>query len=369
MKKRRKIVVLRANGIGDFIFALPALQALRASFPEDEIIYLGKKLHQELLESRPSPIDRVIVVPPYAGVGEAENFPTNEALAEEFFAQMRQEKFDVAIQIHGGGRNSNPFLLRLGAALTLGLQTPGAAALDINVPYHLYFSEMLRYVEVVSYLGARPSELYPRFAVMPRDIEEARRAFPEIDRGPFAVLHPGATDSRRHWPAENFVAVANYLCGRSLTVCISGSGPHEGRIAEEVMAQVKHPRVVNLSNRLPLRGLVGLLARASLMVSNDSGPLHLGNAIGTPNVGIYLACNMINAMPMGVSHCRPQVSWITRCPLCGASLHELQGRLGQCAHEVSFAAGVSVPQVIEAIEDLDRHIVRATEGACMLAGN
>src|SRR5258708_31084265 len=65
----RKIAVLRANALGDFILTLPALEALRAAYPHAEIVLLAKKWHAAFLANRPGPVDRVVVVPPYGGVG------------------------------------------------------------------------------------------------------------------------------------------------------------------------------------------------------------------------------------------------------------------------------------------------------------
>jgi ADP-heptose:LPS heptosyltransferase len=59
----RRIAVLRANALGDFIFALPALEALRAAYPQAEIVLLAKKWHATFLQGRPGPVDRVVVVP------------------------------------------------------------------------------------------------------------------------------------------------------------------------------------------------------------------------------------------------------------------------------------------------------------------
>src|SRR2546427_8369562 len=110
-----KIAVLRANALGDFIFALPALDALRAAYPTAEIVLLAKKWHASFLAGRPGSIDRVAVVPPYVGVSEDQGFQENPAEQDRFFEAMNREHFDLAIQLHGGGRHSNPFLLRLDA--------------------------------------------------------------------------------------------------------------------------------------------------------------------------------------------------------------------------------------------------------------
>src|SRR2546426_2021754 len=114
----RKIAVLRANALGDFIFILPALEALRAAYPRAEIVLLARAWHREFLAGRPGPVDRVVEVPPSRGINDEPGRVEVPARLEAFFAGMRRERFDLALQLHGGGRNSNPFLLRLGAGLT-----------------------------------------------------------------------------------------------------------------------------------------------------------------------------------------------------------------------------------------------------------
>ncbi|MDQ4127551.1 MAG: glycosyltransferase family 9 protein, partial [Actinomycetota bacterium] len=110
----QKIAVLRAGGLGDFIFTLPALHALRATYPEAEITLLGGPLQTELLTNRPEPVARAITVPPSTGVnGPDKGVDEDEQELERFFARMREERFDLALQMHGGGGYSNPFVRRL----------------------------------------------------------------------------------------------------------------------------------------------------------------------------------------------------------------------------------------------------------------
>ena len=126
METVKKIAIVRANALGDFIFVLPAIRALKETFPGVEIVYFGKAWHQEFLENRPGLIDRVVVVPPYPGVGAAYDYVRDEAQLDQFFAEMQAEEFDLAFQFHGGGGNSNPFTKRLGAKKSIGLQAVGA---------------------------------------------------------------------------------------------------------------------------------------------------------------------------------------------------------------------------------------------------
>src|SRR5919206_381165 len=159
----RKIAVLRAGGLGDSVFTLPALRALRETYPGAEITLLGGPIQTELLSERPGPPDRAIMVPPSTGVnGPDTGVDEDEEELERFFANMRKERFDLALQMHGGGGYSNPFVRRLGARITAGAQAPGAPPLDRSIPYVYYQSEYLRHLEVASLVGARAATLEPR---------------------------------------------------------------------------------------------------------------------------------------------------------------------------------------------------------------
>jgi len=338
----RKIAVLRANAVGDFIFSLPALHALRAAYPNAEIAFLGRRWHLEFLSARPSPLDRLIAVPHSRGVNDGG--PEDPAALEEFFAAMRRERFDLALQIHGGGRNSNPFVQRLGARLTAGLKAPDAPPLDRWIPYIYFQQEVLRYLEVVALVGARPVGLEPRISVTERDLAEAQAAVPAGSQ-PMAMLNPGAGDARRRWSVENFARVGDALSRAGAQVVINGT-PAECGLVEGVIGNMK-TTAQNLCGRLGLGGLAGLLTRCRVAVSNDSGPLHLAGAVGTPTVGIYWCGNLINSGHLGRARHRPFASWRLDCPVCGRNTIR-----DNCEHHVSFVDDVAVEEVTGAALDL-----------------
>ncbi len=340
----RKLAVLRANAIGDFIFALPALEALRAAFPEAEIVLLGRDWHPGFLNGRPGPLDRVVPVPPSRGVHDRPEAVENSPELEAFFEQARRENFDIALQMHGGGRYSNPFVRRLGARLTAGLKAPDAIALDRWVPYIYFQPEILRLLEVAGLVGARPVELEPRLSVTDKDLEEAERAVPER-RGALVVLNPGAGDGRRRWPLEKFAQVGDALAEAGAHVVVHGAEwerPLVEGVTERMCADAQA-----LCGSLSLGGLAGLLSRARLMISNDSGPLHLAAAVGAATVGIYWCGNLITAGPMTRARRRPVVSWRLNCPECGFDC-----TTGECGHHVSFVADVRVEEVLAPAREL-----------------
>jgi ADP-heptose:LPS heptosyltransferase len=339
-----KIAVLRANALGDLIFVLPALEAVRTAFPRAEIVLLGRAMHRELLGGRPGPVDRVLALPAIRGVSGPDHQETDERDRKRALETLRLERFDVAVQMHGGGTNSNPFVNQMGARLTAGLRAPGADPLDLWVPYVYYQHEVCRYLEVAALLGASATGLEPRLQVLEDDLHEAAPVLSQLD-GPFVVLHPGASDVRRRWPPERFAEVGDRLAGAGASVVVTGT-PTEAALAREVVVRMTRP-AVDACGRLSLRGLVGLLSRCALAVANDTGPLHLAVAVGKPTVGIFWRGNMVNCAPLMRSRHRPLPAWQDSCPVCGRQASE-----PRCEHDVCFVTEVSVDQVAEAALEL-----------------
>ncbi len=339
-----RIVVLRANGIGDFVVAVPALEALHAAYPGARITYLGLPWHAELLEGRPGPWSEVDVVPPYPGMIAGRE--VDEAQIDAFFERHKAAKYDLAVQLHGGGGNSNPFVERLGARVTAGARDTGAPGLDRTVRYAYYQHEVMRFLEVVALVGAPPVTVEPRLALTAADVRHADQALP-VSAQPLVVLHPGATDPRRRWPAESFAATATALTERGCRVAVVGAGDADTRAGARIAELAD---VVNLVGELDLKGMVGVLARARLVIANDSGPRHLGAALGTPTVGVYWVGNVINAGPLLRERHRVAVSFRNSCPVCGDDQASIGAR--RCPHDDSFVADVTVDEVVGHAADL-----------------
>jgi ADP-heptose:LPS heptosyltransferase len=301
----RRIAVLRANALGDLIVSLPALWALRAAYPDAEIVLLGTRLHAALLGGQPGPVDRVEIVPPYGGVTLPEGGTQQGPELDAFFQRMQAERFDLALQMHGGGQNSNPFVTRLGAHLTVGLRACGAPPLDRTLAYVRYAHEVVRFNDLVCLVGAEACCLEPSLPVTDSDIAESLRALPE-DGTRLVAIHPGANDPERVWPLERFAAVADALSERGARIVLVGNGG-DRRYVAAVLAAMSHP-ATDLGDRLSLRGLLGLFRRCALMVGNDSGPRHLASAAGACTVGIFSIFNLVSYGPLHVQCHRCAVS-------------------------------------------------------------
>lgn len=340
-----KIAVLRASGIGDLIFALPALEALRAVYPDAEITLLGTTRHEALLGERPSPVDRVIAVPPSEGVNVRDGEARDPREVEEFLAAMREERFDLALQLHGGGRYSNPFVLELGARVTAGLRACDAPPLDRSMSYYYWQPEIARLLEAVSLVGAEPVTITPRLSTTRRDIAESLEVVPEYEE-PLVLLNAGATDGRRRWPLESFAAVGDALAGSGAVILLNGTDA-ERELNCELSSLMRRP-CIDLTGRLSLGGLLGLARRSALVISNDTGPLHLAVAVGAPTVGIYWCGNMVSGGgALTRTHHYPCISWRLACPVCGTPC-----LTSHCDHDASFVADVTVDEVLHACQSM-----------------
>ncbi|HSU44771.1 MAG TPA: glycosyltransferase family 9 protein [Casimicrobiaceae bacterium] len=334
----KRIAVLRAGALGDVMFTLPALDALRAAYPRAEIVLLGKPWLAQLMHGRPGSIDRVAVVPTTRGVGAPQDAAEDGRALDAFLRAMRAERFDIALQLHGGGRYSNPFVARLGARVTAGFRAHDAAALDRTIPYVYHQNERLRQLEAVALVGAPIASLRPHLAVTASDIAEAD-ALVARTASPLVVLHPGCTDPRRRWPAEQFGELADALCAAGATVAINGTAD-EAPVVHALRAAMTRV-AIDLCGRLSLGGLAALMSRAALVVSNDSGPLYLAEAVGAATVGIYWLTNLAISGPLFVAHHRYALSMRTDCPRCGTR------NLGtRCIHDDSFVADVPLDAVL-----------------------
>jgi ADP-heptose:LPS heptosyltransferase len=342
----KRIAVLRGGGLGDLIFAIPAIAALKAAYPEASITLLGTPAHKALIAATKSPVDEVQVLPFSEGVR-----PGTEDGDEldRFFEEMRSRRFDLAVQVHGGGRYSNPFLLRLGARHTVGTRTPDAASLERTVPYLYYQHEPLRALEVAGFAGAFPVDLEARLE--PADGLPSVPGMDDDGGQPLVVIHPGATDPRRRWPAERFAELATACAADGFQVVVVGD-ESEQELAARIVKLAASGLVRSVAGELDMAGLVSLLSDATVVVGNDSGPRHLAQALGAPTVGIFWAGNVINAGALGRSLHRVHASWVTACPVCGIDVTQVGWTAPRCQHDDSVVADIAVADVHEDVRSL-----------------
>ncbi|UCD73877.1 MAG: hypothetical protein JSV91_08760 [Phycisphaerales bacterium] len=105
--------------------------------------------------------------------------------------------------------------------------------------------------------------------------------------GPFLLLNPGASKKEKRWPIERFAAAADALAGSRSLAVVAGGAPSEADLIRE-LAGIAHTRIVNLADRgLGLGSLKAVIRRATVLITNDTGPRHIAAALGTPTVCLF----------------------------------------------------------------------------------
>ncbi|MEN9937245.1 MAG: hypothetical protein RLZZ387_3824 [Chloroflexota bacterium] len=280
----RTIVVYRSLFLGDLICALPALQALRARFPEAQVTLIGLPWTEDFVRRAPA-IDRLLHFPGYPGIREVSH---DQARTEAFLQEARAARYDLAIQMHGDGTVSNGFVAELGARFTLGYRRGDDARLTHSLPYQDGEHEAGRWLRLVGELGADATPTPPQLTVTPYDHSRARPMLGGLSprSGPLVGLHVGAKDPARRWPSEKFAALADALHRRCGARVVLTGGEAERAITQSVVRAVRFP-VLDLAGATDLGTFAALLHRLDLLVTNDTGASHLASITRTPSVVLF----------------------------------------------------------------------------------
>ncbi|MGE5191947.1 MAG: glycosyltransferase family 9 protein [Deltaproteobacteria bacterium] len=287
----RRICLIKPTALGDVVQTLPLLGVLRRRFPTAAISWVVRRAFSDLLSGHP---DLTEIIPFHRRGGWRESL--------ELLRLLKHRRFDLVFDLQGLFR-TGMMTWATGAAVRVGLESSReGASLACNcvirhsgrdVPAHV------RYWRVAEALGV-PN--HPRVAVVPTGaaesvwLAERTRHMPR----PLLAIHPGAGWETKRWPVEKFAEIVRRFEGSVVVVGSAGERGLAARIVETTAAR-RNP-AINLAGETSLKQLAAILGAADVVVSNDSGPMHLAAAMGTPVVGIFTCTSPILSGPAGTSH-------------------------------------------------------------------
>lgn len=336
------------NWIGDAVMSLPALEALRRRYPGAEIVLVAKPWVSELFSGYPA-VDRLIVYDSEGAHRGASGFwKLVRGLRSEHFdaAILFQNAFHAAWMAWLAGIRSRVGYARdgRGMLLTEAVEVPARAAYGHHAYYYL---QLLFRAGLIS----KPEPLEPmdkvRLAVEKAEKAWARKHIESLGlHGPRLLvgLSPGASfGPAKRWPVEQYADLADRLIGAlGADVLIFGSAA-EKPLAEAIAREMEHTPTI-VAGQTTLRQLMALLAQCRLIVTNDSGPMHLAAAVGVPVVAIFGSTDERATGPLG-PHARV-VKQAVACSPCG---------LRECPIDFRCMMGVSVESVhraaLEAVKE------------------
>jgi heptosyltransferase-1 len=301
--KRPRILLVKLSSFGDVLHALPTLEALRDAYPEGEITWLVEAAYAPLLAGHPA-LDEVWAAPRlkpgllFRGA--------NPALARELLRRLRARPFDLVIDLQGLLKSA-VWVAWARSPRKLGYdRTRELSYLPLTErvePYDPEAHAVWRYLNLAHYLGAPQAAppARPRFRLGLEAGVDLSRLLPQGDARPLAVLHPGARWASKLWPAASWAALAQWLSReQGFQVAITGS-PADRELAAPIFARLQEP-ALNLVGRTSLAELAGVLKAARLMVTTDTGAMHLAAALGTPVAALFGPTAPWRTGPFGEGH-------------------------------------------------------------------
>lgn len=274
-----RIGVLRALQLGDMLCAVPALRALHAEYPAARIALIGLPWARQFVQRFRRYLCDFIEFPGYPGLAERSFEPGR---LPTFFNEMQKRNFDLVLQMHGSGEITNPLALQIGARHTAGFYRAGRYCPDPQrfVEWRDGEHEVLRYVRLLSRLGIPGQGIAMEFPLTDEDWAEWTAL--GLDRNTYAVVHAGSQLPSRRWPLERFAEVADALSAQGLQVVLTGTAG-ERALTSKVREAMRSP-ALDLTGLTTLGGLAALVARAGLVVANDTGISHIAAALKAPSV-------------------------------------------------------------------------------------
>jgi heptosyltransferase-1 len=295
----RRIVLVKPSALGDVVQSLPVLAALRARFPDARISWVVNVAYAPLLQPL-SILDEVI---PFDRVASTRTLAGGAKYFWTLMRSLRERRFDFAIDLQGLIR-SGALTLATGAHRRWGLRSAREGS---RFAYNYVLDDTIgspaavdRYWRVAEALGV--AGLDKRFPLEISEAErgEARALLAGLPK-PWIAVQPGARWETKRWPASAFATAMQLTIDRVGGSAIILGSRDETTIADETASRLRTP-LKSLAGKTTLRILAAVLQQCDALVTNDTGPMHLAAAVGTPTASVFTCTSPRRAGPFGVGH-------------------------------------------------------------------
>jgi len=331
-----RILVVKLRAVGDVILTTPVLRNLRLAYPGAAIDFLTEPPSAAILRTFPD-VNEVVLF----NRREVETAGPVKASKRglELIRKIRERNYDLVLDLFGNPRTA--LVTRLSRAKwRVGFNWRGRKhAYNVVVPSRAsQIHEVEFNLDALRWLGIPVVETRPQVVVTPEAEAEADAFFRQNNLQPGQVLAVNAAGgwATKRWPVSRFAEVARRVYGEFGMPTLVLWGPGELDLAERLLN-----RIGNAAVALPQTDLIGLAAvlkRCRLLLTNDSGPMHLAAAVGTPVTAIFGPTNPELQGPYGRGH------YVVR----NEELNCLGCNLTRCEHR-SCMVGLATDKVFEVV--------------------
>lgn len=293
------ILCVRLDTIGDVVMTTPAIRALKQSGPERRITLLTSPIGAEAARYVPEIDDVIAYEAPWM---KATDPRMDSGPEQRMIDDLRARGFDAAVIFTVYSQNPLPsaflcYMADIPRRLGYCHENPYQLLTDWipdPEPEELIRHEARRQLDLVETIGATADDERLSFAVPDRARGNVDRMLHEegIDpTKPWTVVHPGATAPSRRYPPDSFAEVTRQLAStEGWQVVFTGTASEQPLVSE--IREGTTASTYSLVSKLDLGELGALIERAPMLISNNTGPVHIASATGTPTVDLYALTNM-----------------------------------------------------------------------------
>jgi len=286
----KNILVRGVNRLGDTLFALPAIKSLKVRYPDSRLTVLTKPLPVDLYKHNPL-IDNIIIFDSkgrHRGLGGR----------LELVKLLRKEGFDLAVLLHNNFESALTVFLtgipeRIGykkemrsILLTKSLAFPKTPTPRVD-----------HFLAITKLVGCDDKDKHPDLHLSANEKEWAVTRLNEVPR-PIVGIIPGAQEKTRIWDSGRFASVADGLINEAKASVLILGGPGDKKLSLAIRSQMKNVPL-DMTGEFSLREFMGILSSCDLVISNDTGPMHMANLLGTEVITFFGAGDLIETRPVG----------------------------------------------------------------------
>lgn len=324
-----RVLLIRPGGIGDAVLLVPAVRAFKELCPDSKVTILAERRNGAVFVLSPD-VDHVLLYD----------------RPRQFLSALRQH-YDLVVDTEQWHRLSAIVARLIRSDLKIGFATNERKRLfNLSVSYSHEDYEADSFLRLLQPLGIGKQELlYPFLKVPDPCSKRAGELLGALNGQTFIAIFPGASIPERRWGVEKFHALTKWLNGQGLPVVVVGGG-QDRQAGEGILADC---RGLNLAGVTSLVETAAILQRSQLLVSGDSGVLHLAVGLDVPTVSLFGPGISAKWAPRGRKHivlnlnlpCSPctRFGYTPPCPEGGRCIQEIS------VEEVATAVSVSLQQL------------------------
>lgn len=295
----RRILAIRLDNLGDVLVTTPALHAIKHSLPQAELTLLASPVGAQAGRLNPDLDDVIVYQAPW--MDPWHKLPQESDREQRMIATLKARRFDAAVIFSSFRQSPLPaaylcYLADIPLRLAASIDGPGSLLTTRHKHPERMMHEVERGLDLVGAIGLTTDDTRMVLAVpnAARSSLQARLRTERIGDGPLVAMHPGCSMPARTYPWEMFAAVAELLVAElGATVVLTGA-EDERDLVERVYSRIESKArrsVPPMAGVLPFPEFCALIEAADLTVTNNTGPMHISAAVGTPVVALFALTN------------------------------------------------------------------------------